>query len=125
MAKSWSVFGQFRAPGHVWSWSSSMQWCRNSDRQYAARRERLAELRTVWDSALRDIGGDPSTKDWAEFRPLCPKREENWSDWLAQLIEDSNGEFNRSLFSTGSNHDPLPVVWSAVGATRSAAGDER
>ena len=44
------------------------------------------------------LGGDPAAIDWSAFRPLRRYREEDWSDWLAQLIEDSHtGRFACSL----------------------------
>lgn len=48
---------------------------------------RLAE----WDERLRHLGGDPVRKDWRRFRPLRLSREEDWSDWLAHLVEQPEG----------------------------------
>ncbi|MCK9462296.1 MAG: hypothetical protein M0R80_21945 [Proteobacteria bacterium] len=44
-----------------------------------------------WNALLADLGGDPSARDWSRFRPLRLSREEDWSDWLAYLIETSRG----------------------------------
>ena len=52
-------------------------------------RDALARLRQLRDDSLADLGGDPSARDWTSFRPLRRDPEEDWSDWLAQLIEDS------------------------------------
>ena len=43
----------------------------------------------VWNNKLNDFGNDPTNYDWSNFRPLRIKREEDWSAWLAFLIEQS------------------------------------
>jgi len=51
-----------------------------------------------WDSELAEFGNDPTRTDWSRFRPLRLSREEDWSDWLAYLIERSDkGVFAQSL----------------------------
>ncbi|MDD5306020.1 MAG: hypothetical protein PHU25_01745 [Deltaproteobacteria bacterium] len=58
-----------------------------------------AELLGPWDVALQDLGGDPCRRDWSKFRPLRLSREEDWSDWLAHLLESSaTDRFARALF---------------------------
>ena len=46
---------------------------------------------------LKHLNGDPINHDWNDFRPLRLSREEDWSDWLAFLIQRSNGGFNKVL----------------------------
>lgn len=60
-------------------------------REFAKSRvARFGPLLARWDDLLADIGGDPSRADWAAFRPLRLHREEDWSDWLAHLLESSS-----------------------------------
>lgn len=49
----------------------------------------LSPLLGAWDDALAAWGGEPTTYDWSRFRPLRLSREEDWSDWLAFLLERS------------------------------------
>lgn len=60
----------------------------------------LAARRQEWDAALRELDlRDPSAVDRTSFRMLRLAREEDWSDWLAQLIEDSKtGSFAKRFF---------------------------
>ena len=53
----------------------------------------------AWNRRLAQLDGDPSTHEWNAFRPLRVSREEDWSDWLAHLLETaSSDEFARGLF---------------------------
>lgn len=49
----------------------------------------LPTLILKWDDALAPIGGDPVLRDWYRFAPLRLSREEDWSNWLAFLLETS------------------------------------
>lgn len=56
------------------------------------------ELR--WEKRLRPLCGDQAAINWNKFRPLRRNREEDWSDWLAWLLETSQtGCLADSLFS--------------------------
>ena len=49
---------------------------------------------------LKSFGGDPSgpdSPDWSRFRPLRLVREEDWSDWLAHLLEWVQVRLDRRL----------------------------
>ncbi len=53
-----------------------------------------------WDGELAEFGSDPTRTDWSRFRPLRLSREEDWSDWLAYLIEWSDtGVFAQCLLA--------------------------
>lgn len=53
---------------------------------------------TIWNNKLIDFGNDPTNYDWSDFRPLRIKREEDWSSWLAFLIQHSEtGIFAREI----------------------------
>lgn len=88
---NWSVFDGFRRPYEQQprSWVTVDAWRATIDVQFAPRRETVRALRAVWDQHLRHFGGDPHARDWSKFRALRRHREEDWSDWLAQLVEDS------------------------------------
>jgi hypothetical protein len=64
-------------------------------------RSEFAELLPLiarWDKILRNYGGDTSSTNWESFRPLRLGREEDWSDWLAHLLEGSrSGIFAEAL----------------------------
>ena len=51
---------------------------------------------------LAQFGGDPTHQNWEALRPLRLRsqgREEDWSDWLAYLIQSSDtGTFSCILF---------------------------
>lgn len=65
----------------------------------------LTPLLNKWDNLLVDFGGDPSHTNWKNFRPLRLSREEDWSDWLAFLIEKSiTGQLAQQLFK--NTHPP-------------------
>lgn len=98
---NWAVFDGFRRPVEKssLSWAAADAWKAAIDLQFAPKRELVKGLRDHWDDVLREFGGDPHARDWARFRALRRHREEDWSDWLAQLIEDSvTGWFAWRLF---------------------------
>lgn len=56
----------------------------------------------LWNERLDHLGGDPATLNLSAFRPLRLSREEDWSDWLAHLLESSKtGRLAASLFRGG------------------------
>jgi hypothetical protein len=50
---------------------------------------RVQEWLIEGDAQLAELGGDPLRDAWYSFRPLRLSREEDWSDWLAHLIQTS------------------------------------
>src|SRR5258708_28212550 len=99
----WSAFEGFRRPAppmRQWTWAGIGAWQETLEAGLKVPRADLAERRREWDVALHDLDlGDPSGVDRTSFRMLRLGREEDWSDWLAQLIEDSRaGSFARRVF---------------------------
>ena len=66
----------------------------------------LNELLDTWDHLLEvELQTDPTYRDWRQFRPLRLSREEDWSDWLAYLIECSDtGAFACCLFRDSASN---------------------
>jgi hypothetical protein len=113
MSTDWSIFDSFRRPvlpARQCTWADVGSWQETLEAGLKVRRADLAESRQEWDYALRDLDlGVPSAIDRTSFRLLRLEREEDWSDWLAQLIEDSKtGSFCESLFG-GTRADPFAV----------------
>lgn len=97
--RNWSAFDAWHVNVPPPTWESVVPWLGALDR--VAQQEMGALLACVkrWDARFGDLEGDPSREDWSEFRPLRLSREEDWSDWLAHLLEtSSSGRFASRLF---------------------------
>jgi hypothetical protein len=80
------------------SWASVDEFVASYAGLLASLRSRLEPLLREWDRVLAPWGGDPTREDWRRFRPLRLSREEDWSDWLAFLLERSEtGRFAASM----------------------------
>jgi hypothetical protein len=100
VAVRWAVFDGFTRPVETRSttWAGVSAWTAAIEAQLGTERDALAKQRASWDKILDDLGGDPTSRDWTSFLPLRRGREEDWSDWLAQLLEDSStGRFAYAL----------------------------
>jgi hypothetical protein len=98
MSIAWAAFDGFSRPIEQRTWAGVLAWTAVIQAALGAERSALAQQRRSSDTLLRDLGGDPNARDWTSFLPLRRHREEDWSDWLAQLIEDSKtGRFAVSL----------------------------
>jgi hypothetical protein len=96
----WSSVATWRVPRSRISWHAATAWATTFDRVVDVSARRLADVIGRWDLRLADIGGDPARADWSAFRPLRITREEDWSDWLAHLLEQSrSGRFPARVFS--------------------------
>lgn len=85
-------------------------YTRINDAQYKI----LLPLLERWDRELATLGGDPTYIDWQKFRPLRVRREEDWSDWLAFLMEMSkNNTFPALLFlaTDATESKRLSIDW--------------
>jgi hypothetical protein len=108
VSKDWSAFDGFQRPApprRQWTWAGVDSWQETLEAVLKVPRADLAERRREWDAALRDLDlGDPSAVDRTSFRALRLKREEDWFNWLAQLIEDSKaGLFAERFFGRGDS----------------------
>ncbi len=87
-------------------------------------RRRYEKLLKQWDEHLDEFGGDPSALDWHTFRPLRLRREEDWSDWLAWLLEKSReGQFAWTLF--GNEGDRPEEFFCRPEARREELSEDR
>lgn len=74
-----------------------------------------------WNEDLAHVGGDCAFVDWNSLRTLRTRREEDWSDWLASLVETSTtGELVDRLLGGGDTERlsvPLAVLREEGAAT--------
>ncbi len=71
--------------------------------------EQIVTEQRRWRSILEPyFPEDPSERDWRNFRPLRISREEDWSNWLAYLLESS------------SSHMLSKTVFGSIGVPESA-----
>jgi hypothetical protein len=92
------------------------------DRVVDVSARRLADAIERWDLRLADIGGDPAREDWSTFRPLRISREEDWSDWLAHILERSrSGRFPARVFSGDAAEADR---WGVVRAQREVSAQQ-
>lgn len=115
-APSWEWLKTFRRPPTAAlpqpSWAPVRQLIERTQQSWTLRCAELSELGRWWHGALHELGGDPSTRDWSRFRPLRLSREEDFSDWLAHLLEASrSGFFATRLFGLAQGDQACePVV---------------
>jgi len=82
-------------------WSSANALAAAARAFAAPEQSDLERVLASWDDALHALGRDPSRRDWLSFRPLRLGREEDWSDWLAHLLQTSStGVFAHALLGT-------------------------
>jgi hypothetical protein len=91
--RSWSFLDQFRwctpAPQQP-TWETALPFVKAAHARLASDLARIHAWLEETDRPLRELGGDPLRDRWSSFRPLRLSREEDWSDWLAYLIETSS-----------------------------------
>ena len=74
----------------MYTWDATVRLVDAGRARARARVPGLLAAIAVWADRLADLGGEPVCQDWSRFRPLRLSREEDWSDWLAHLIETSS-----------------------------------
>src|SRR5437879_725289 len=82
-------------------WESINALKRSAEQALAPYEELYHRRKRVWDKKLLAVCGNLGGLEWSDFRPLRLSREEDWSDWLAWLLETSTtGALAESLFGT-------------------------
>lgn len=106
----WSLFDDWREPfqtdTHKYSWIAVTELGDAYDRYERAIEVVVNARLAEWDRDLADYGGDPIRTDWAHLRPLRLTREEDWSDWLAFLLEISATGVTGSYLFGETDSDP-------------------
>jgi hypothetical protein len=118
---TWPLRGVWIAPLETASWESAVEWRGYFNAIERAAAAQLQERLAVWDQKLEAFGGDPSRWDWSVFRPLRLSREEDWSDWLAHLLQNSRtGRFSARLFG---GDRAAEAEWRVASADREIVAD--
>jgi hypothetical protein len=96
---SWDVFADLIKLRPQWRWESIHRLIGLSQLALIPRIQECEALQSQWVEKLRPVCGEQATLDWSRFRPLRLSREEDWSDWLAWLLEASNtGVLAKTIF---------------------------
>lgn len=127
--QNWALIDQWSALLPDVSWSAIDGFLAEAETVLADLRNRLRPLLSYWDATLAPLGGDPCRVDWKCFRPLRLGREEDWSDWLAHLLDTQTVNLAATLFGNDGDRvlswcreDPtddgrrradLTIEWSA------------
>ena len=99
---SWDFLKTFKieAARPVHGWQAVASLIERSKQAFLPRIQQYLESESQWENRLRPLCGNQYTCDWSKFRPLRRTREEDWSDWLAWLLETSQtGILADSLFA--------------------------
>lgn len=94
--EAWSLVKEL--PGYKMDWEALDALVTHYEIIIDRKYEELMPLLMNWDNRLSEFGNDPTHRDWVGFRPLRLTREEDWSDWLAHLLDSSStGVFAQCL----------------------------
>ncbi len=81
------------------TWTSVAKWVVTLNRALGETWSELKLELEIWNRLLGALGGDPSARDWSDFRPLHMRREEDWSDWLQHMLRHAATDvFASTLF---------------------------
>ncbi|MEQ1732081.1 MAG: hypothetical protein ABL940_00320 [Bacteroidia bacterium] len=113
---SWEIFDDWGLEkksvnnSNVLNWSDFDVLNKSFNTIIEAQYKELIPLIEQWDSLTIDLGKDATHKNWSNFRPLNLSREEDWSNWLAFLIEHSeSGMFSYYLLNEKEGKNPKKV----------------
>jgi hypothetical protein len=99
---SWNFLKKFKIASTrpVFEWTTITRLIERSQQAIIPRIREYQKWENRWDKRLQQLCGSQMTCDWSKFRPLRRDREEDWSDWLAWLLETSQtGILADSLFA--------------------------
>lgn len=127
---TWSMFDTWTAnpkmPAPLPSWGAVTHL---GELAYATLRERSvlrAKLVNDYDEQLRDLGGEFTRQNWRAFRPLRLSREEDWSDWLAFLLQSStSGNLAAQIFAEVGQLDAAQLAAPEVEREESTSDGTR
>lgn len=103
---SWEFLKKFRleAVEKVYDWKSVRGLIDKSEQAIKPHVLECQDLEVQWENRLGPLCGNQAKIDWSKFRPLRRSREEDWSDWLAWLLETSQtGILAETLFAESMN----------------------
>jgi hypothetical protein len=85
------------------SWDGIKAWIETLE---PLREQYLGQLTTLLKESQKKFDSknliEPAFRDWSKFRPLKTDNENDWSDWLAHLLENSTtGYFANILLNEG------------------------
>ncbi len=129
MSYSWEFTKRFNAHklDQVRSWAALDRLKGEAQKAFEPCSIRLSKLKMKWEGKLgRDFDNG---RDLSTFRPLRLTREEDWSDWLAWLLETSKSGilatelFGTKLGSNSPNVKPFVVEREKGTGDRSRRGD--
>lgn len=97
---NWQVFDNWQIIKTNYSWLVFDQVHSKYEQVINYKKQEYLKLLEKWNVKLEYLGKDPTNTNWGNFRPLRLSREEDWSDWLAFLIEKSKtGFFSQKVFN--------------------------
>jgi hypothetical protein len=108
------------------SWAPIVQMVYKAHEALAPAKGEYNRLYTAWQNKLQSLGGDPSAQVLENFRPLRLSREEDWSDWLAWLLEKSEtGVLAETLFGSVMDCDAASLKLPRVKREEPSEDQER
>ena len=103
---SWSFLKKFKIESihSAQEWQPITRLVEKSRQAIIPYIQECQKLESLWEERLQPLCGIQTNFNWAKFRPLRRNREEDWSDWLAWLLETSQtGILADSLFAKYMN----------------------
>jgi len=92
---SWEFLKKFHYEGtqDLHDWQSLRLLIEKSEQAIKPHILECKNLEHLWEKRLSSLCGNQTNINWSKFRPLRLNREEDWSDWLAWLLETSQEGF--------------------------------